>query len=316
MTIYKHDISFGAQGVRRVSRRAIGTAATFMTVLALATGLPGVPAAEAKQTLVFGAYTSEKPLAMVRQLRPSLNTIADRMSEILGEEVEIKMQVAKSYVEGVALLTSGRADFMRLGPASYVSAKQRKNGLALLAVENKKGKKQNTGVICVQADSPIYDVSQLRGRSVAFGNSRSTLGRYVAQQTLMEQGVYARTLARYEYLGRHDKVGQAVASGQYDAGALSKSTFKKLVKKGLQIREIASYKSITKAWVAKAGMKPRVLKALRQTLLTLDDRKALKALRFDGFLKASDSEFDDIRKAIEVNARFFATGSAALSTGQ
>ena len=47
------------------------------------------------------------------------------------------MEVAKTYVEGVALLTSGRADFMRLGPASYVSAKQRKNGLELLAVEMK-----------------------------------------------------------------------------------------------------------------------------------------------------------------------------------
>ena len=289
MTIYKHDKSRRLQGVRRVSRRAVGTAATFMTVFALTTGLAGLPAAEAKQTLVFGAYTSEKPLAMVRQLRPSLNAIADRMSDILGEEVEIKMEVAKSYVEGVALLTSGRADFMRLGPASYVSAKQRKNGLELLAVENKKGKKLHAGVICVKADSPIYEISQLRGRSVAFGNSRSTLGRYVAQQTLMQRGVYARSLSRYEYLGRHDKVGRAVASGQYDAGALSESTFKKLIKKGVAIREIAKFKSMTRAWVAKAGMKPRVMKALRQTLLTLDDRKALKALRFDGFLMAQDS---------------------------
>jgi len=252
----------------------------------------------------------------VRQLRPSLNTIAERMSEILGEEVEIKMEVAKSYVEGVALLTSGRADFMRLGPASYVSAKQRKDGLELLAVENKKGKKLHAGVICVKADSHIYEISQLRGRSVAFGNSRSTLGRYVAQQTLMQQGIYARALSRYEYLGRHDKVGQAVASGQYDAGALSESTFKKLVKKGVPIREIAKFKSMTRAWVAKAGMKPRVVKALRQTLLSLDDRKALKALRFDGFLMAQDSEFDDIRKAIGENARFFATDSAALGGSQ
>lgn len=316
MTIYKHDKSCCLQGARRASRRAIGTAATFMTLFALTTGLSGWSAAEAKETLVFGAYTSEKPLAMVRQLRPSLNAIAERMSEILGEQVEVKMEVAKSYVEGVALLTSGRADFMRLGPASYVSAKQRKNGLELLAVENKKGKKQHAGVICVRADSPIYEISQLRGRSMAFGNSRSTLGRYVAQQRMMQQGIYARTLSRYEYLGRHDKVGQAVASGQYDAGALSESTFKKLVKKGVPIRDIAKFDTMTRAWVAKAGMKPRVLKALRQTLLTLDDKKALKALRFDGFLMARDSEFDEVRKAIGENARFFATDSAALGGSQ
>ena len=63
-------------------------------------------------------------------------------------------------------------------------------------------------------------------------------------------------------------------------------------------------------------MKPRIAKALRQTLLTLDDKKALKALRFDGFLMAQDSEFDDIRKAINENARFFATDSAALGNRQ
>lgn len=297
--------------VSRLSRRRLGTLAMSMGALALGAGLLAAPPAQAKVTLVFGAYTSEKPLAMVRQLRPSLNEISKRMSRVIGEEVEIKMEVAKSYAEGIALLTSGRADFMRLGPASYVTALQHNPNLLLLGVENKKGKKQNTGVICVRADGPIYNVSQLRGRSVAFGNSRSTLGRYFAQQLLMDEGLFARDLSRYEYLGRHDRVGQAVGSGQFDAGALSQSTFKKLVKKGVKIRQIATYQSITKAWAAREGIDQRVFAALRETLLNLDDPKALKALRFDGFFSADDSEFKEVRDAIEQNPKFFAAKSTA-----
>ncbi len=299
-----------------VSRAARGPAAKSLGALALTFGLLAAPVAEAKVTLVFGAYTSEKPLAMVRQLRPSLNEIAKRMTVVLGEEVEIKMEVTKTYVEGIALLTSGRADFMRLGPASYVGAKQTNSALQLLAVENKHGKKQHSGVICVNSDSDISNISQLRGRSVAFGNSRSTLGRYFAQQLLMGEGIYARDLSRYDYLERHDRVGQAVGSGQYDAGALSKSTFKKLVAKGVPIRELATYTSITRSWVARAGIDSRIYEAMRTAVLNVQDPKALKSLRIDGFLETADSEFEPVRGAIKVNPQFFAADSTASRNSQ
>ncbi len=297
-------------------RLSVKMAAKTVGALALALGLLSAPAAHAKVTLVFGAYTSEKPLTMVRQLRPSLNAIAKSMSTILGEVVEIKMEVTKSYVEGIALLTSGRADFMRLGPASYATASEYHPGLRLLAVENKHGKKEHSGVICVREDSAINDVSQLRGRSVAFGNSRSTLGRYFAQQLLMDYGLYARDLARYEYLGRHDSVARAVGAGQYDAGALSKSTFKKLVEKGVPIRALTTYTSITRSWVARDGIDTRTYDALRTALLGIKDPKALAALRIDGFLETADSDFQRVRDAIKSNPQFFTTKSTASRNDQ
>lgn len=300
---------------RLVPRAALGSTIKSLGALALAFGLFAVPA-EAKVTLVFGAYTSEKPLTMVRKLRPSLNVIAARLGYFLGEDVEIKMEVTKTYVEGIALLTSGRADFMRLGPASYVGAKQTNPALQLLAVENRKGKKENTGVIAVNSASSIANISDLRGGSIAFGNSRSTLGRYVAQQLLMNEGIYARDLSHYEYLERHDRVGQAVGSGLYDAGALSMSTFKKLVAKGVPIRELATYTSITKAWAARKGIDRRIFEALQKTLLNLDDPAAIAALKIDGFLEAADSEFQPVRAAININPQFFAVDSTASRTKQ
>ncbi len=261
--------------------------------------------AQAKLSLTFGAYTSDKPSAMVAQIRPSLNELAKDMGTILGEEVEIGMQVARSYEDGVGLVVSGKVDFARLGAASYVAAVGHNPGLEILAMENKRGSKTFRGVICVRQDSDIANLGQLKGRSFAFGNKRSTLGRYLAQLTLLRAGILADHLGRYESLGRHDKVGRAVGSGLFDAGAVEETIFAKLVKQGVPIRAIATYKAATKPWVARQGLDPRIKQALRQALLNLRDPSALRALRFDGFLAGDDRDFQDMRLAIGENTRFF-----------
>jgi len=260
----------------------------------------------AKMTLVFGTYSSDKPSAMVAQLRPSLDDIAQSMTEILGEEVEISMKVVRSYDDGVALIVEGQVDFMRLGPASYVRAKDDNPGIEVLVMENKRGAKQFNGVIAVHEDSDIKDIAHLRGRTFAFGSKRSTLGRYFSQLYLMRHQIFARDLERFEYLGRHDKVGRAVGSGLFDAGALEETTFGKLVNKGVPIRAIAKFTNSTRPWVARSGLAPRVAGALRQAMLDLSDPKALKALRFDGFFPGDDKDYEDTRQAIRENHRFFA----------
>ncbi len=278
---------------------------SWAVVLTALGAIPWTSVASAKVSVVFGTYSADKPSAMVAQLRPSLDGIAKRMSEIKGEEVEVHLQVVGSYDAGVDLIVNGDVDFMRLGPASYVKAKSRNSGLRILAVENKHGKKSFNGIIAVRTDSDITEVSQLQGRTFAFGSKRSTLGRYFSQLHLMRNGVFARDLARFEYLGRHDKVGRAVGSGLYDAGALESTTFDKLVAKGVPIRAIATFSNATRPWVARAGLTEYVEAALRQALISLTDPDALTALRFDGFFLGDDSEFDPTREAIRENPRFF-----------
>lgn len=284
----------------------VAGAGRLLPVLVLAAACAGAWPAHAEVSLIFGTYSSDKPTAMVAQLRPSLNEIARHMTGILGEEVEITMQVVRSYEAGVGQIVSGDVDFTRLGPASYVKAKQTNPGLDVLAMENKRGAKQFNGVICVREDSDITELSQLGGRSFAFGNERSTLGRFFAQLTLLRAGIRARDLERFEYLGRHDKVGRAVGSGLFDAGAVEETTFGKLVAKGVPIRAIATFSNSTRPWVSRAGLAPRVKQALRQALLRLSEPEALKALRFDGFLQGEDSDYDATREAIEENPQFFA----------
>ncbi len=287
--------------LRNLAVRAAG----LTLAISLFAAAPGIPDARAEIGLTFGTYSPDKPTAMVRQLRPSLDQIASAMSAILGETVQVEMQIVRSYEAGVAQIIDGAVDFTRLGPASYVMAKRQNPGLGVLAMEKKRGAKRFNGVICVRSDSNITEIGQLRGRSFAFGNERSTLGRYFAQLTLLREGIRAGDLDRYEYLGRHDKVGRAVGSGLFDAGALEETTFQKLVDKGVPIRAIATFSNSTRPWVARAGMEPRVKQALRQALLRLADPEAVKALRFDGFLEGDDSDYEATREAIERNPKFF-----------
>ena len=255
--------------------------------------------------LKFGVYTSDKPATMVRMFRPILNALETRLTDKLGEPTHISLQVARSYEQGVDFLVNGKVDFARMGPASYVTSKARNPDLQLLAMESKKGKKVFYGIICVQEQSPIQEISQLKGHSFAFGNERSTIGRYLSQYLLTKKGVYANDLASYKYLHRHDRVGTAVGAGQFDAGALKESTFKKLKAKGVKIRELARFPNVTKPWIARSEMSKKVFSALKEILLDFTDSAALKTLKKQGFLPAQDDDYAIIRESMQNNGDFF-----------
>jgi phosphonate transport system substrate-binding protein len=261
--------------------------------------------AQAEVTLKFGVYTSDKPTTMVSMFRPVLNVLEAKLTEKLGEPTRISLQVAATYDQGIDDLVAGRVDFARMGPASYVVSKDRNPDLQLLAMESKKGSKTFYGIICVQQQSAIQEIGHLKGRTFAFGNERSTIGRYLSQLVLTQNEIHADDLLSYEYLGRHDRVGAAVGAGQFDAGALKESTFKKLKAKGVKIRELTRFPNVTKPWIANDSMSMEILTALREVLLELKDPAALKAIKKDGFLPAEDSDYALIRVSIQKNGAFF-----------
>lgn len=267
--------------------------------------LAPVSRAAAEVHLVFGVYASDKPSAMVEQIRPTLDVVERNLAGTLHDTVKIDLKVLRDYETGVAVLTSGDVDFARLGAASYVEAKGEAPGIELLASELNGDSIYFNGVICVQRDGPIHEIADLRGRTFAFGAEQSTMGRYVAQHFLAQSGITASDLKSFEYLGRHDRVATAVAAGQFDAGALEETIFNKLVNEGLALRPLASYRDLTKAWVTRVGLDPQITARLREALVAMRDPAALKALRFDGFTAASDSDYDPTRAAIKENARFF-----------
>lgn len=280
-----------------------------MAIAFAAAAATGVPA-WADVTLKFGVYATDSRADVEKKFQPALAALEADLTRRLDEKVTITMQISPTYEGGLDDLVQGRVDFTRLGPASYVLGNDLQPGISILAIESKNGAKTFNGIICVAMDSEIDSVVQLKGRSFAFGNEQSTIGRYLSQLYLFEHGVHAANLSRFEYLGRHDKVGIAVGRGEFDAGALKQSTFNKLVKKGVPIRALVTFPNVTKPWVGRAGLDDRIEGALRAALLELNDAKALKALKIDGLLPGSDEDFAAIRQSISENDRFFTTSAA------
>ncbi|MCG8547054.1 MAG: PhnD/SsuA/transferrin family substrate-binding protein [Alphaproteobacteria bacterium] len=282
----------------------------------LLAGASGGALAGSGITLSFGVYSSDKPSSMVRQFRPVLNALEKRMSAIHGHPVTIRMHVSKSYEQGLNDLVSGRVDFARFGPASYIKANEWDPRIEILVLESRKGRKVFKGVICVADDSPIQNVAQLKGKTFAFGNERSTIGRYLAQLYLLRHDITASDLSHYEYLGRHDAVGAAVGGGRFDAGALKESTFKKLVADGVPLRAIADFPNVTKPWIARGGLPDAFKALLRKALLSLDDRKAMKALKTDGFIEGNDEDYAFIREAMVNSHLFFQQNPSIAKRGK
>jgi len=213
--------------------------------------------------------------------------------------------IAKKYAQAVSDIASGKVDFSRLGPSSYVHAKGKNPGLRLLAMEERKGQKGNRfkGFIIVRTDSDIQTLADLKGRSFAFGNVISTAGRYLSQAELLKAGICSKDLAGYKFLGRHNKVFSAVEKGEFDAGALKENTVKNRNKSG-QVRVLHDFPNVTKPWIAREGLDKSVFEALRTALLKLKDPQALKKLKVGGFLPSHDGEYDFIRPGMKASENF------------
>lgn len=258
-----------------------------------------------KRELVFGVYSYILPTQVFKKMDPLRIALQEGLVR-KGIHVHIRLKISPTYRGAINSLVTGKTDFVRFGPVSYVLAKREQPDIELLAMESKNGSKRFNGVLSVRTDSTVHTVQDLAGKTVAFGNRRSTTGRYLAQAALVRQGINSTDLARHVYMNRHDKVAFAVASGSYDAGAINENTFNKYVtSKGL--RKVLEFPCVTKPWVARAGLDENLLHALREVLLELKDEVALKGIKRTGFLPAHDDDYDLIREGLELAWRFDAT---------
>ncbi|OUR94929.1 hypothetical protein A9Q81_14280 [Gammaproteobacteria bacterium 42_54_T18] len=258
----------------------------------------------ASETLVFGLYANEKPSTIIKKFRPILQQLEVDLTHIMGREISIETDIAPSYEQGINRLTSGLVDFARFGPASYIKAKDIEPKIQIIAVESNNGNRHFKGVICTQPDS-FNTLANIRGHSFAFGGKSSTVGRYLSQHILLKNNIYASNLSSFDYLSRHDKVGIAVSKGLYDAGALKFSTYQSLIQKGYKLKAIYYFDVPTKPWIIREGLDKDTADALQTSLLSFNNKDALRILKKSGFLMPKKDQFNVIGDAIAHSADFF-----------
>lgn len=263
---------------------------------------------EEDRTVVnYGHVPSVSTTETMRKLRPLKEHLENKL------DIELRIEFASDYGQMVEQLEEGQFDFVTLGPLSYVQASER--GVAEAVVKPKRfGSEFYRSMIITHADSPYETIEDLKNARFAFVDRSSASGylfprAYVSQESGTEFADYVRS---YDFLGDHTNVVMNVWLEEYDVGAVYEDARQDVDNSDRVIHEtrvIARTDQIpNEPWAFNSSFqeeKPDLASSIRETMLGLDDagpsaRRILDSLEVDGFVRATDSDYDVVREYRDV----------------
>lgn len=146
--------------------------------------------------------------------------------------IHFELRAGASYAAVVEGMCNDQADIAWYGAVTYGQAND-KCGVDLLAVDVKKGDASYYSGIFVAKNNGINKISDLKGKSMAFGSPSSTSSFNFPVAMLIADGVDpVKDLNKVIIAGSHSASLAALAEGKVDAAAASYNSFGKAVKKG------------------------------------------------------------------------------------
>ncbi len=256
------------------------------------------PHRTARDILKMGVIPLESPAEMYRRFYP----LSEYLSSSLGKPVELSISV--DFEQTLKNLENGVTDLAFLTPTTYIEARRR-FGAVLLVKALRQGAPHTHAAIVARHGSGIARVEDISGKRFAFGDQMSTSSYLIPRQMLADSGITTEHLKDYGFLGHHDDVARAVLAGEYDAGGLRESTAKKFEDLGLVVIktsiEIPEFNIC-----ASKNMNEELINRIKNSLIALrtSDKGQAQMLRlidpdYTGFVEAADSDYDEIRKAME-----------------
>lgn len=255
--------------------------------------------AVAAATLRVGMIPDANPSRLVRESAP----LVSYLERETGAKVDLTVPL--NYAAVVEALVADKLDIAYLGGFTYVQARKR---AAVVPLVQRTIDQNFHSLFITRADSGISSLSDLKGKTFAFGDVNSTSGRLMPTYFLNSQHLPPRTTFRsFIFSGGHDATALAVANGKVDAGALDETWYRKLVEKGVidekQVKVFWTTPGFADyVWVASKNLDPALRKRFKDAYLKLDARKPehkvlLDLLRGERFVEAKDSSYDRLREA-------------------
>src|SRR5712664_73026 len=268
--------------------RRMRTLGTLVFCLALACGRSG-PA----QPLRVSMIPTTDPGKATREMQPLVDYLSRKTS------APVQMTVPTNYAAVVEALINDQVDIAHLGGFTYVQSSKRA-GVKPLAQRERD--RNFHSLFVTQPGSPIQSLSDLKGRSFAFGDVNSTSG-----HLMRENKVDPEVIAKALYTGGHDATLLAVANGKVDAGALDEAVFQRMTSQGkvdpAKVRVFwTTPPFFDYVWVARKGLDAKVANAVRDAFLALDpadpqQKQILESLSASKYVPANDSDYDKLRQA-------------------
>lgn len=257
--------------------------------------LPSV--ALAQEPIILGIH----PYLAATEIHKRFTPLAEHLAKKLDRQVNIHIE--SSYDSHVNTVGTGKVDIAFMGPAPYIILVDKFGKRPLLAAFATKAGKSFRGVIVVRKESPTTTLSQLRGKTFAFGPPPSTMSYLVPRFMLLEAGIDLPQLGTTKFLNNHENIALSVLAGNFEAGAMKEDIFKQYEKEGLRTIAVSDPMP-DHLFVARANLPDDLVRTITTTMLTLQDsedgRQILAAMQNNlvALVPAQDSDYDPLRKVL------------------
>ncbi len=247
----------------------------------------------ARRELVFVVHPYDTPSRIYARFRP--------LTLYLGGILErpIRLVIASTYDEQIAMIADGRADLAYIGPTPYVEAHNRAP-IRILAGEAEKGLAFYQSAIVVRADSPIAALADLKGRRMAFGAAISMSSTVAPMLMLRQAGVRLSDLSGHAQLDRHERVALAVLHGDFDAGGVRLDIARQYVPRGLKI--LATSPPLPPHLIVCSPRFTATLETRARQALLAPDETGLKSFESLGeatrFVPVDDAHYNSVRRML------------------
>lgn len=252
----------------------------------------------AQPSLRLSMIPTTDPGKMLRDSRP----LVEYLQRETGARVELT--IPTNYAAVVEAVGSDQVDIAHLGGFTYVQASAR---FAARPLVQRDRDRNFHSVFLTQPGSGVNTLSDLKGRTFAFGDVNSTSGHLMPEYFMRQSGVDSEVIARAVYTGGHDATALAVAHGKVDAGALDELVFERMTKEGRLAPDSVRVFYTTPpyldyVWAARKGLDPKLADAFADALLKLDGanaehKRVLDILSAAKYVRADDADYERLRQA-------------------
>jgi phosphonate transport system substrate-binding protein len=287
------------------------TLATLLPVLGLLASQSGCQSGATGASVLSLIGLSEKPLVVALIVEPGvLNPFAPHEELRKAMSKAIKRPVRLDLCLPIQLepnLQLGFYDFACVTPACYVEMSQRVRFDVIAAAADQAGRVARSAVLVVAADSEIEDVTDLRGKTVAFGPRDDARTHHAGLLLLRENGIAKADLSlevlplpgSLKHFAKSRDVAQSVINASSDAGFLDEAAFDAMPQTSSidsepardRLRVIARTIPVpTKLVIRSPKAKADLVSKVTDFLLTADEKhpNALRPLLLSGYQAPSE----------------------------
>lgn len=235
------------------------------------------------------------PRVSEKEMKEGFAPLAAYLEKELG--LTVTLVIPKDFDTWTKEAKAGAYDIAYTNPYLYVAVKKDvKDAVPVVIASEPDSGTQLFGTIIVKKDSPLKNIADLKGKTIAATDPGSA-GAYLVQMLMLQKAKLKKDDVKLMFEKKRDPVAQAVLDGKADAGFVRDDDVEKLKAGADKFRKLGVSDAIPNWPIFIAKKMDPAMAAKVKTALTalkpgnLKSVATLAAAKIDGFVPTTDKEF-------------------------